>query len=73
MATISESVCMGCKKAPHQLPEYIEMAKSEGYGSPAEFVWENEGTLNRENGHFLCTECYIVAGMPSGAAGWVCP
>ena len=70
---MSEAVCMGCKKAPHEISEYIDMAESEGYASPAEFVWALEGTLNRENGHFLCTECYIAAGMPSGRAGWMCP
>lgn len=34
------------------------------------WVWHNEGTLNRENGLFACTACYIAMGMPSGPRGW---
>ena len=34
------------------------------------FVWHNEGTLNRENGLFACTDCYIGMGMPSARGGW---
>lgn len=40
------------------------------------YVWENEGTLNTENGHFLCDDCYIKAGMPANPwpePGWKCP
>ena len=48
------------------------MAEEEGI--PVEqYVWENEGTLNRKNGHFLCTQCYINAGMPTSPQGWTCP
>jgi hypothetical protein len=39
--------------------------------TPDDFVWREEGTLNRETGHFLCTSCYIKAGMPSSPRGWV--
>jgi hypothetical protein len=31
-------------------------------------VREEEGTYNPANGHFLCTHCYIAAGMPSLSA-----
>lgn len=36
-------------------------------------VQSEEGTYNPLNGHFLCDECYIKAGMPSSPHGWVCP
>lgn len=41
--------------------------------TPAEYIRENEGTYNRTNGHFLCDECYIAAGMPTISGGWICP
>lgn len=59
-------------KSPDKLEEYMTMAEEEGI--PVEqYVWENEGTLNRKNGHFLCTQCYINAGMPTSPQGWTCP
>lgn len=57
----AEMVCVGCHKHPSQIEEY------RFYGvSPARYVWDEEGTLNRRNGNFRCTECYIKAGMPEG-------
>lgn len=42
--------------------------------TPTEYVLAEEGTLNSENGHFLCTSCYIKAGQPSAPfPGWKCP
>jgi len=41
--------------------------------TPEQYVLEEEGTLNPVNGHFLCTPCYIAAGMPSSPTGWVAP
>lgn len=38
-----------------------------------EYVRQNEGTFNPQNGHFLCDMCYIKAGMPSSPSGWKCP
>jgi len=38
-----------------------------------DYVWLEEGTLNPVNGHFLDTQCYIAAGMPSSREGWVAP
>lgn len=34
------------------------------------WVWHNEGTMNRENGLFACTSCYIAMGQPSSTRGW---
>ena len=38
-----------------------------------QWIWDNEGTINRENGHFACTDCYIRIGQPSSSRGWVAP
>jgi len=64
--------CIGCNKRPSELSEYIEAAK-ENDMDPDAYVWTEEGTLNRVNGHFLCTGCYVKAGMPSGPNGWTAP
>lgn len=69
---LSEFLCIGCGKQPDEIEEYVEMGKAEDM-SPDEFVRREEGTLNRDNGHFLCTECYVAAGMPSNPFGWVAP
>lgn len=65
-------VCTGCNKRPDQIKEYIDMADLESI-TPDKFVAEEEGTYNPDNGHFLCTDCYIKAGMPSAPGGWVAP
>ena len=59
--------CVGCKKKPEELREYIEMEKEDGL-TPSENVIANEGTYNRSTGHFYCTDCYIRLGMPKGKA-----
>lgn len=41
-----------------------------GYDSADEYVMVEEGTLNLDNGHFLCTPCYIKAGCPTAPNGW---
>jgi hypothetical protein len=66
------AICIGCKKSPAELSEYVEMAKVEDM-TPEDYCWSEEGTLNRGNGHFLCTPCYVEAGMPSSPDGWTAP
>lgn len=66
-------LCTGCGKHPSEIDEYKDMAQVNNMESPDEYCWQEEGTLNRENGHFLCTSCYIRAGMPSSPRGWVAP
>jgi hypothetical protein len=61
-----------CNRKPSEIDEYVDMASEESM-TPDEYVQREEGTYNRENGHFLCTECYIKHGMPSSPGGWVCP
>lgn len=64
--------CIGCRKEPHKIQEYVKAADDEGF-TPERYVQTSEGTLNRENGHFACTECYIGMGMPSSPEGWIAP
>ena len=65
-------ICIGCQKQPHELEEYVEAAKEDEVSADY-WVRTEEGTYNRENGHFLCTSCYIEAGMPSSPTGWIAP
>lgn len=67
-------VCIGCGRKPDEISGYSK----ETTGSelePAVYVLHEEGTLNRENGHFLCDGCYIKWGQPVGDRGqrWVAP
>ncbi len=66
------AICIGCGKVPHELEECVELAAEEGI-SAFEYVQREEGTYNRRNGHFLCTPCYVDAGMPESPHGWVAP
>lgn len=70
--SLPKPICVGCNLAASEHPEYIEMAEIEDM-TPEEYVRAEEGTYNRSNGHFLCTDCYVKAGMPSSPRGWVCP
>jgi len=65
-------VCVGCGRRPNELDEYVDAARAHGC-SPDAYVRSEEGTLNQANGHFLCTTCYIEAGMPSSPQGWIAP
>lgn len=67
-------LCIGCGKHADELPEYIEAA-AENEMTPDNYVRTEEGTFNPENGHFLCTPCYVDAGMPTapGPKGWRAP
>lgn len=71
--------CSGCHKIPDNIPIYGQMAQDagmtypDGSGDADEYVWREEGTLNKENGHFLCDACYIKAGQPSSPQGWKAP
>lgn len=56
--------CIGCNKEPKDIPEMVDNSAVEGM-TPEEFVKECEGTYNKEDGSFYCTDCYIKAGMPT--------
>lgn len=70
----SGPICIGCHKRPNEIDEYKDIAKAENC-TPDEFVKREEGTYNNDNGHFLCTACYIKAGQPTGKNGrrWIAP
>ncbi|MBT2484828.1 MULTISPECIES: hypothetical protein [unclassified Microbacterium] len=61
-------ICVGCRKRPHEFSTYRYMVAEDGYADADEAVRRNEGTYNRENGHFWCDGCYIRAGQPLGVA-----
>lgn len=62
-----ELKCAVCGKSPCEIEEYVDYAKIEGM-TPEEYVRQEEGTYNSQNGHFWCTGCYIKIGMPRGVA-----
>lgn len=69
------AICTGCNKTADELEEYIEGAR-DAEMTVEEYVRREEGTYNPDNGHFLCTSCYIEAGMPANlypGKGWVAP
>lgn len=67
-----QAVCTGCGKKPEELEEY-QPDFTGSTMSPDNYVWNEEGTLNRDNGHFLCTTCYLRAVASSTPRGWVAP
>ena len=64
--------CIDCGKTPEELYEYSQEATGSQM-KPSDYVWAEEGTLNPDNGHFVCTEDYIKRGMPSAPGGWKAP
>jgi predicted Fe-S protein YdhL (DUF1289 family) len=67
-----ESFCIGCERTAGEIDEYIDAAADEEM-SVEDYIRKEEGTYNKENGHFLCTVCYVKAGCPSGPKGWTAP
>lgn len=61
-----------CQRWADDMAEYDDPRHGTGL-SRAEYVRQEEGTYNPDNGHFLCDQCYIDAGMPSSPSGWRCP
>lgn len=67
-----DPICQGCQRPPAEIDEYRDAAAEELI-SADEYVRKEEGTYNPDNGHFLCTVCYLKAGMPASPQGWTCP
>lgn len=61
-----------CRRHPSEIPEYVDAA-ADAEMDVDTYVQRDEGTYNPENGHFLCTSCYIAVGQPSSPRGWQCP
>ena len=70
--SVPDPICRGCGKAPSELPEYVEAAEDCGMDTD-DYVRREEGTYNRVTGGFLCTPCYVDAGMPKAPGGWKAP
>lgn len=67
-------ICGKCGRRPSQIDTYVYCAQEcDPPISADEYVRTEEGTYNRDNGHFLCDDCYVDAGQPSSPIGWVCP
>lgn len=76
-------LCVGCNLTPGQLDYRTYRMDPDGdvrnadgsiaYVDDDDYVWQEEGTLNPMSGHFLCDDCYIKAGMPTGPGGWKVP
>ena len=64
--------CFRCGRRPIEIDEYVYHAQIEEM-TPEQFVRELEGTYNRANEHFACTDCYMEIGMPTSERGWVAP
>lgn len=65
-------MCIGCQRSPDEISEYSPEETGEDI-APTEYVKTEEGTYNESNGHFACTMCYILMGMPSSDEGWKAP
>lgn len=65
-------LCIGCNRRPDDIREFATEAEHDGITAD-EWVRENEGSYNPDNGHFLCTECYVKRGAPSSHEGWRAP
>ena len=64
--------CFSCGRVPEEILEYSQRFTGTNL-SPDDYVWLEEGTLNRDSGQFACTACYIDVGQPSAPDGWKAP
>lgn len=62
-----------CKRYARDMVELDAYIEPELHKDREDYIRLEEGTYNKINGHFLCDNCYIGAGMPSSPTGWVCP
>lgn len=53
---------------PEDQLELLELEEQQIRQERVDYVRAEDGTYNRENGHFLCDKCYLRAGMPLGVA-----
>jgi len=72
IGSAEDPICVGCRKRPEEILEYSKDSTGTDL-EPAAYVAQEEGTFNRSNGHFLCTDCYIRQGMPVASGGWIAP
>jgi hypothetical protein len=58
-----ELSCIRCKRRPAELHS-VKMFAQARKMSPDDFVWHEDGTLNKSTGAFACDDCYVLMGMP---------
>lgn len=75
-----DPICVGCARRPPEIQDYRIAAMQHEDDDPSEqdvrnYVIDDEGTYNEQNGHFLCDDCYIKNGQPSKPFPdrWICP
>jgi len=73
-----QSRCCRCLQEGPDIQEYVDQAAMEIGPMPLaeqveDWIWKNEGTLNRQSGLFACTACYIAMGQPISPRGWTPP
>lgn len=56
--------CAMCNREPHEIREYVNLAKENEYPSAEQAVRYEEGTYHPTYDKFLCADCYIKAGQP---------
>lgn len=61
------AICAGCGRDPAVIGEYIVQALFENM-TEQEFVVRYDRTYIPETGEFLCSSCYVKAGIPNGTA-----
>lgn len=57
-------ICAGCGKTPTEIGEYKDFVLCGEYKTEDQACICEEGTYDRKTNNFLCTRCYIMAGMP---------
>lgn len=57
--------CIDCRKTPEEIPEYQQAAR-DNLVTPTAYVVQEEGTYNKETGHFLCTGDFLVREFAQG-------
>lgn len=60
--------CASCRKGPDET--HAEFVLDSGYVSAIEYVYFEEGTLDRATGMYLCDSCYIKHGQPATRMGY---
>lgn len=56
--------CAMCNREPHEINEYVDIAKENNYVSAEQAVRYEEGTYHPAYEKFICTDCYVKAGQP---------
>lgn len=59
--------CARCGQPPEETHGWIAHEQDM---TADQYVWEEEGTLDRATGKYLCDYCFFAVGMPTSKGGW---